>query len=134
VKHIVVVEDDPVNARLLRTVLERRGGWRVTVTEDPHALMMWAQAGQVQLVVMDVSLNDSRWQGRPVNGIEICQMLKQDRSTRAIPVLLATAHAMRGDEQRFLAESGADDYVSKPLVDLDAFVAQIRRWLTAEAA
>ena len=133
-RHIVVVEDDPVNARLLRTVLERRGGWRVTVTEDPHDLIQWAQAGSVHLVVMDVSLNDSRWQGRPVNGIEICQMLKAERSTRSIPVLLATAHAMRGDEQRFLAESGADDYVSKPLIDLDAFVAQIRRWIEAEAA
>jgi len=133
-RHIVVVEDDPVNARLLRTVLERRGGWRVTVTEDPHELMRMAEAGEVHLVVLDVSLNDSHWRGELVNGIDICKLLKGGAATASIPVLLATAHAMRGDEQRFLAESGADDYVSKPLVDLDAFVAQIRRWLPAEAA
>jgi two-component system cell cycle response regulator DivK len=132
--HVVVVEDDAVNALLLRTVLERRGGCRVTVTEDPHLLIEMARAGQVQLVVMDISLTDSKWQGRQVNGIEICRLLKGDPATAGIPVLLATAHAMRGDAQRFLAESGAEDYVSKPLVDLDAFITQIRRWMPAEAA
>jgi CheY-like chemotaxis protein len=131
-RHVVVVEDDAVNALLLRTVLQRRGGYRVTVTEDPHCVMDMARAGEVHLVVLDVSLNESRWQGELVNGIDICRLLKSDPATRSIPVLLATAHAMRGDAQRFMQESGADDYVSKP-VELDGFMAQVRRWLPEAA-
>ena len=133
-KHVVVVEDDPMNARLFRMVLERRGHWKVTVTEDPAELMRLARSGEVHAVVMDVSLHDSRWQGRPVNGVDLCRLLKDDPETAGIPVLLATAHAMRGDEQRFLIESGADDYVSKPVMDHAAFVVQVRRWIEPEAA
>ena len=133
-KHVVVVEDDLVNARLFRMVLERRGGWRVTVTEDPAELLRLARAGEVDVVVMDVSLHGSHWQGRPVNGIDLCRLLKEAPDTARIPVLLATAHAMRGDEQRFLVESGADDYVSKPVMDQLAFVEQVRRWIGSEAA
>lgn len=133
-KHVVVVEDDPMNARLFRMVLERRGHWKVTVTEDPAELMRLARSGGVHAVVMDVSLHDSRWQGRPMNGVDLCRLLKEDPQTAGIPVLLATAHAMRGDEQRFLIESGADDYVSKPVMDHAAFVVQVKRWIEPEAA
>jgi two-component system cell cycle response regulator DivK len=48
-------------------------------------------------------------------------------------VVLATAHAMRGDAERLLAESGADDYVAKPIVDHAAFVLQVRNFLEAAA-
>ena len=133
-RHVVVVEDDPVNARLFRMVLERRGHLKVTVTEDPAELLRLARAGEVHAVVLDVSLHDSHWQGRPVNGIDLCRLLKQDAATARVPVLLATAHAMRGDEQRFLEQSGADDYVSKPVMDHLVFIEQVRRWVGAEAA
>lgn len=132
-KHVVVVEDDAVNARLFRMVLERRGGWKVTVTESAEELFELARAGVVDAVVLDVSLHNTTWQGHAVNGIDLSRMLKDDPATARIPVLLATAHAMRGDEERFLSESAADDYVSKPVVDHDAFVAQVRRWLEEAA-
>jgi two-component system cell cycle response regulator DivK len=131
-KHVVVVED-AVNARLFRMVLERRGGWRVTVTESADELLALAKSGDVDAVVLDVSLHNTTWQGHAVNGVDLSRMLKTDAATARIPVLLATAHAMRGDEERFLTESGADDYVSKPVVDHDAFVAQVRRWLEEAA-
>jgi two-component system cell cycle response regulator DivK len=133
-KHALVVEDDAVNAVLFRKMLERRGQFRVTVTESPEEVMRLASSNEVDLIIMDVSLADSRWQGEPVNGVDICRMLKADPATAGIPVILATAHAMRGDQQRLLAVSGADDYVSKPIIDHDAFVAQARRWAQAEAA
>jgi two-component system cell cycle response regulator DivK len=132
-KHAVVVEDDPINAELFRTLLERRAGCRVTVTESPDEVLRLAREG-VHLIVLDVSLRDSTYQGRPLTGVDLCRLLKGDAATAGVPVILATAHAMHGDDQRLLAESGADDYVSKPIVDHQAFVDQIRRWMRAEAA
>lgn len=132
-KHVIVVEDDPINATLFRMLLERRAGCRVTVTESPEEVLKLARE-DVDAVVMDISLKGSTYQGRAVSGVDVCRLLKASPETAGIPVVLATAHAMRGDDERLKAESGADDYVSKPVVDHEAFIAQIRRWLDREAA
>ena len=132
-KHVVVVEDDPVNAALFARLLERRGGYRVTHTESPEEVVRLAREG-VDLILLDVSLRESVFQGRPMNGVEICQLLKRDPATAAVPVVLATAHAMRGDDEKLVAESGAEAYVAKPIVDHQAFMEQIRRVMKADAA
>jgi two-component system cell cycle response regulator DivK len=132
-KHVIVVEDDPVNGTLFRMLLERRGGCRVSVTESAEEALKLAREG-ADAVVMDISLKGSMYQGRPVSGVDVCRLLKGSSETAGIPVVLATAHAMRGDDRRLMEESGADDYVSKPVVDHQAFVAQIRRWIDREAA
>lgn len=132
-KHVMVVEDDPINAALFRMLLERRGGCRVTVSESPEDVLRLAREG-VDVIVMDISLKGSTYQGRPVTGVDLCRMLKASPETAAIPVVLATAHAMRGDDERLKAESGADDYLSKPVVDHQAFITQIQQWLERDAA
>jgi CheY-like chemotaxis protein len=133
VRRALVVEDDAHNAMLFRKLLEKRCGCTVTVTESVAEILDACRTGDVALVVMDVSLNNSRWQDRPISGVEICRMLKQDPATAGIPVVLATAHAMRGDAEALLAESGADDYVAKPILDHEQFVAGIRARLPEAA-
>ena len=125
-KHILVVEDDPHNALLFRKILERRGGFRVSVTEDAQAVVDQVRSGRVDLVIMDVSLANTRWQGRAVSGIELCHLLRSEVGTGGVPIVLATAHAMRGDAQKLVGQSGADDYVSKPILDHQGFVYQIQ--------
>ncbi len=115
-RHVLVVEDDTHNATLFRKILEKRAGAQVTLTEDPAEVLELVRSGNLSLIVLDVSLRCSHWQGQPVGGVEICRLIRAE-SRRHIPVLLATAHAMRGDAEHLLAESGADDYVSKPIVD-----------------
>ena len=132
-RHVIVVEDDPVNATLFRTLLERRCGCRVTLTDSADEALAAARDG-ADAIVMDVSLRDSTYEGSAMGGVEICQLLKSDPQTACIPVILATAHAMRGDDEALLQESGADDYVSKPILDLEAFAGKIRRWLGEAAA
>ena len=121
-KHVIVVEDDAHNALLFRKILEKRAGCRVTVTEDVDVVMAEVRGGDVALVVLDVSLRNSRWQGNPVGGIEISRAIRAE--SPGTPVMLATAHAMRGDAEELLRESGADDYVSKPIVDHEQFASR----------
>jgi CheY-like chemotaxis protein len=64
-----------------------------------------------------------------VDGIFITRLLKADPATAGIPVILATAHAMTGDRERFMAETGAEHYLAKPIHDPDAFLEQVRRAL-----
>jgi CheY-like chemotaxis protein len=75
---------------------------------------------------MDVSLANSIYQGKPIDGIKITQLLKADPTTASLPVILVTAHAMQGDREAFLSQSGADGYISKPVVDHQAFVDHIK--------
>ena len=122
---ILVVEDDPMNAKLFHLILTRRAGFEVEVTEDPERVLAQAASDRVDLIIMDISLSNSRIQGTAVDGLEITRRLKADPATRRIPVLLATAHAMKGSRERFLAESGADDYISKPIVSAEELVTRI---------
>lgn len=132
-RHVLVVEDDAVNATLFRTVLERRCRCRVTITDTAEDALTYAREG-ADAILMDVSLRHGGQDGVPMTGVEICRILKADPQTACIPVILATAHAMRGDDEKLMQESGADDYVSKPILDLDAFARKIQRWLGEEAA
>jgi CheY-like chemotaxis protein len=124
-KTILVVEDDAINAVVFRRVIEKRGDFKVIVTESAEEVLAVTRSGEISLVVMDVSLGRSALDGRPVNGVDLCRMIKSDAVTASIPVLLATAHAMRGDAERLVQESGADGYVAKPIVDHAGFVQRI---------
>ena len=124
-QRIMIVEDDPMNAKLFQLVLTRKGNYAIEITEDPARVIAEIQGGRVDLVIMDVSLSNSHLDGKPVDGLQITRRLKSDPSTRHVPVLLATAHAMKGSREKFLKESGADDYISKPIVSADELLARI---------
>jgi len=132
-KHVLMVEDDPHNAVVFHKILERRAGCRVTISEDAAEILRAVRSGEVDLVMMDISLGNTSLDGRPLNGVELCRMIKTDPATAHVPVVIATAHAMRGDSERLLADSKADGYVAKPIVDHAAFAAQIRKHLEEAA-
>lgn len=85
----------------------------------------WPRGGTIDLILMDVALSRSTYQGKAIDGIKLTQMLKADAQMAKLPIILVTAHAMRGDRENFLSQSGADDYISKPVVDQQAFVDKI---------
>jgi two-component system, cell cycle response regulator DivK len=122
---VLLVEDDPTNVRVFSKILTKRAGLKVRHTENVEEVLQIAQAQEADLILMDVSLSHSMYQGKSVDGIRLTQMLKENPETAHLPVILVTAHAMEGDRENFLAKSGADDYISKPVIDHEAFVKQI---------
>jgi CheY-like chemotaxis protein len=110
-------------------VLTRKGGYEVAVSEDVAEIVRLAASGELGAIIMDISLSHTVYQGRKVDGIFITKLLKADPATAGIPVILATAHAMTGDRERFLAETGAEHYLAKPIHDPDLFLDQVRRAL-----
>ncbi|MGD1804344.1 response regulator [Dapis sp. BLCC M126] len=128
-KTILIVEDDQVNARVFSKILTKRGGLAVKHTEDVEEVVKIAKSKEADLILMDVSLARSVYQGKSVDGIKITQILKADPQTDKLPIILVTAHAMSGDRENFLKESGADGYISKPVVDHQEFINQIKSLL-----
>lgn len=131
-KTVLIVEDDLINARVFSKILTKRGGLEVKHTEDVEEVMQIAQSGEIDIILMDVSLSHSVYQGKSVDGIKITQMLKSDPNTANLPIILVTAHAMEGDRENFLRQSGADDYISKPIVDQQSFIDQIMALLPTD--
>jgi two-component system cell cycle response regulator DivK len=126
---ILIVEDDPINVKFMQVVLTRKGGYQVAVSEDAEEILRLATSGDLGAIIMDISLSHTVYQGKKVDGVFMTKLLKSDPATAGIPVILATAHAMTGDRERFLAETGAEHYLAKPIHDPDLFLEQVRQAL-----
>ena len=119
---VLIVEDDPINMKVFSKILSKRAGLEVKGTEDVDEVLTISQSGIVDIVLMDISLANSYYEGKPVDGVKITQLLKSDEVTKDIPVIVVTAHAMQGDKDNILTQSGGDGYISKPVVDHDLFI------------
>jgi CheY-like chemotaxis protein len=112
---ILIVEDNEMNRDMLSRRLARRG-YAVVIAVDGEQGLAAAQAEIPDLILMDMSLP-------VVDGWEATRRLKGDATTRAIPVIGLTAHAMTGDRDKALA-AGCDDYDTKP-IDLPRLLEKI---------
>jgi two-component system, cell cycle response regulator DivK len=103
---ILVVEDNPTNMTLV-TFLLAQAGHTVLEASDAEVAIRMAREEQPALVLMDIQLPG-------MDGLEATKALKQDDTTRAIPVIALTALAMKGDEERILG-AGCNGYIAKPI-------------------
>jgi CheY-like chemotaxis protein len=126
---ILLVEDDAINVKFMQVVLTRKGGYEVLVSEDVEEILRLAATGDISAIIMDISLSRSSYKNQNVDGIFITRLLKSKPETAKVPVMLATAHAMFGDREKFIAETGAEHYISKPIHDPDFFLTEIRKIL-----
>jgi len=125
VKRVVVVEDNESVAKFFRYVLEHNGAYTVAITESGDEAISLAREADTVAVLVDVSLRATQYAGRYIDGIELSRILKEDQQTSRVPVIIATAHVMSGDRERFLRESKADGFVRKPVVDPREFLSLI---------
>jgi CheY-like chemotaxis protein len=120
---VLVVEDDPANAVLVEAILSSVGGYVEVIQERP-----------VLAVLMDVSLGNTRIAGEKTDGVELTRRIRDLSEGLNLPVILLTAHAMKGDRERLLFESSANDYVAKPIIDQKGLVELVGRHIRAAEA
>ena len=118
-KTILIVDDNPVNLKLIRILLAGEGYDVHTATDAEDALRV-LQDLRPQMILMDIQLPG-------IDGLELTRRLKADPMTRDITILGLTAYAMKGDEQKILA-AGCDGYIAKP-IDTRTLPAVIQRYL-----
>jgi CheY-like chemotaxis protein len=122
-KSIVVIEDNKDNRLLVRSLLSDL--YSITEYETGFEAFRGLRNNVPDLILLDISLPG-------MDGVEVLSQLKNDEKLKNIPVIALTAHAVSGDREQYLA-SGFNDYIAKPIVDEDAFVQAIERWLIRTA-
>ena len=122
---VLIVEDDLLNVRVFSKILTKRGGLDVRHTEDVEEVMAMAQTGVADIILMDISLSHSTYHGKHIDGIKITQMLKANPMSAKVPIVLCTAHGGLEEREMFLKASGADEYLTKPVVDQQQFLETI---------
>ena len=107
-RRILIVEDNPVNQLLASRILEKLG-FRVDIVNNGREAIHALEKGLYDIVLMDAQMPK-------MDGIEATNIIRSPESNvmdHRIPIIAVTAHAMKGDKERFLA-AGMNDYIAKP--------------------
>ncbi|MBF0486588.1 MAG: response regulator [Nitrospirae bacterium] len=103
---VLLVEDD-MNSRLVASEILKKNGCSVTEAVDGEKAVALLNEGMFDLILMDVQMP-------AMDGLEAARIIKSSESTRNIPIIAMTAHALKGDRERCI-EAGMDDYITKPI-------------------
>ena len=102
---ILIIEDEQSIRRMVNFCLSN-AGFEVTQATD-------AEQGRKQVLQSPPDLILMDWMLPGISGIELTRILKQESTTREIPIIMLTARGEEGDKVRGL-DSGAEDYITKP--------------------
>ena len=103
---ILVVEDNPINLKLVSEVLEFEG-YDILKAVDAEAAQVVLAATLPDLILMDIALPG-------MDGLTLTRKLKAEERTRGIRIVALTAFAMKGDDQKAF-DAGCDGYITKPI-------------------
>ena len=118
-KTVLIVEDNELNMKLFRDLLEAHG-YQTSGTSNGFEALDLVRKLRPDLILMDIHLPQ-------VSGLEVTRWIKDDPELRAIPVVAVTAFAMKGDEERIRGK-GCEAYLSKP-ISVAKFLDTVRNYL-----
>jgi len=118
-ENVLVVEDNVMNLKLVRILLEQQE-YVVTEALNAEEALEILKYRDFDLILMDIQLPK-------MDGLTLTKMLKEDTKTAGIPIVALTAHAMRGDEQKAHA-AGCIGYIPKP-IDTVEFPNLVKKFL-----
>ena len=105
-RNVLIVDDNPMNMKLVRVLLTGEG-YEVRTAADAQEALDVLNEWRPLIILMDIQLPG-------MDGLELTRRLKADSATDQIIIIGLTAYAMKGDEERILA-AGCDAYVAKPI-------------------
>jgi len=118
VTKLLYIEDNEDNVYMLKMRLELLGDFEVLSAEDGEKGCQMAVAEQPEVILMDLEM--------PVlDGWEAARRLKSEATTRDIPIVALSAHALPGEREKAIA-AGCDEFDTKP-IQFDRLVATLRR-------
>ncbi len=118
---ILIVEDNPINQKVLATLLRKRG-YEVDVANDGAQAVQCASEKSYGLILMDIQMPG-------LDGIEATRLIRSFAESSRLPIIAVTAYTLNGEKQRCL-EAGMNGYLPKP-VDLQKLLECVAQCLHA---
>jgi CheY-like chemotaxis protein len=116
---VAVVDDNADNRLIIRTILEDQ--YDILEFSGGVEAIEGFKQNRPDVVILDISLPE-------MDGTEILRRIREDSQLCDLPVIALTAHAMVGDREKYLS-AGFNDYVPKPILDMNVLFSTIRRWV-----
>lgn len=120
---VLLVEDNLINQRLTKLILEKAGFAVITANNGQEAVDIFRSNKELKLILMDIQM--------PVlDGLSATQIIRYheaENKMKRIPIVALTAHAMQGDKEKCL-EAGCDNYLSKPIM-MEVLVKTIKSYV-----
>ncbi len=132
--NILMVEDDYLLGRSTAKLLEKLGNHKVRLTHKAEDVFKHCRSGSIDLVIMDVNLPGTFWQGEEVTGVDLSFLLKSQAETAQLPIVLLTAYAREDNRAHLLSAALADCLCTKPITDYGAFLALLERVRSGDVA
>jgi CheY-like chemotaxis protein len=120
-RKIAVVDDNADNRLIIRTILEDQ--YEIMEFSGGMEAIEGFRKNRPDVVILDISLPE-------MDGTEILRRIREDAVLQDLPVIALTAHAMVGDREKYLSV-GFNDYVAKPILDMNVLFSTIQRWIPA---
>ncbi|HEX7475701.1 MAG TPA: response regulator [Dehalococcoidales bacterium] len=116
---VLIVDDDPNSMKLTYDLLNVCGYTTLAAVNGLQAVEM-AKSHIPDLILMDIQLP-------LMDGLSATRLIKADIATRDIPIIAATAYAMKGDEEKVI-EAGCSGYITKP-IDIQVLSSTVDKYL-----
>lgn len=124
---ILVVEDDNFAQHFYKMLLTKKG-FDVIFAEDPVEIFEIISKDNIELVILDVNLKNSRYNDKDVDGFDLSIMIKEKKSS--LPVLLVSAFCLNENTWQKFKQSKAEEYIQKPIVDFNLFLEKINELIS----
>ncbi len=121
---ILVVEDDPVTSHFYKLVL-KHCELEAVITENADEIFSHLEGGEVKLIIMDINLRNTVFNGKIISGIELSKMIKSEEKYGNPKIVLVSAYNLDEDDPDFI-KSKADKFILKPISDFNLFLNIIR--------
>jgi len=121
---ILVMEDDSFTQQFYQ-LLFQRAGFESLITDEGDKFFEILENSKVSIIILDLNLKNTYLNSEKVDGITLAKKVKGDDRFNQIPILIVSAYKNLTNGRNFLDETGAEDYILKPISDFNELLKKV---------
>ncbi|RJP73249.1 MAG: response regulator [Ignavibacteriales bacterium] len=121
---ILVMEDDSFTQQFYQ-LLFQRAGFDSLITDEGDKFFEILENSKVSIIILDLNLKNTYLNNEKVDGITLAKKVKADDRFNQIPILIVSAYKNLTNGRNFLDETGAEDYILKPISDFNELLKKV---------
>jgi len=129
-KKILIIEDDIITQQFYTMFFKKRN-IDCIITDNGDKIFNALANENIGVILMDINLSNTYFNGEKIDGIKLSQLIKANSDYMNIPLVLVTASSLSSQIKKFLADTKAEDIVTKPILDYNRFINKINYYIAS---